>query len=348
MKKKLKFLITVFSVCVVSAMLFTGCNVTESIKQKIEQSRCEHEFDAGEVSKEASCENVGEKTFTCTLCGYEEAEYIPATGHVWQKVNEVSPTCTQVGYTEGIRCVVCNKDFIACAEIPMLEHSPLTINGYSSTCTEEGLSDGSYCSVCNEVLTAQEIIPASGHQLVTMPGYSETCIDSGLTDGQKCDICNEIFVEQVNIPAKGHLDEDKNCICDVCNFELPATTHMTEVTVEQGEVVVGNWYRIYRSATDGTRFYNFFLSDGTQFMAYSILTSSQYKFNYIFKSGPFGTLEGMKVVVTDDYIDVYLEEGTYILLDKGEPTTITCTIDKDTTITGFTSGEVFRLVEADE
>lgn len=54
--------------------------------------KANHTFGAGEVTKEPTEEENGEKTFICTVCGYKKAESIPALEHthkfdnnVWEK-----------------------------------------------------------------------------------------------------------------------------------------------------------------------------------------------------------------------------------------------------------------------
>lgn len=194
MNKKIKFL--TFALTAVTLFSFCGCNM----KDKIIQTRCEHEMNDGEVMKPATCENVGEKLLTCALCGYEETEYIPATGHMWQKVEEAAPTCMQVGNTDGVICLTCHEYFITPAKIPALGHIDVMDTGYAPTCTEMGLTDGSHCSVCNEVITVQEKIPANGHNIVTVTGKAATCTETGLSDGKYCSVCNEIFEQQVILP----------------------------------------------------------------------------------------------------------------------------------------------------
>ncbi len=51
----------------------------------------EHSWDEGKITKEAGCEEDGEKTFTCKVCGAVKAEAIPAAGHdygEWTKLDE--------------------------------------------------------------------------------------------------------------------------------------------------------------------------------------------------------------------------------------------------------------------
>ena len=59
-----------------------------------------HSWDAGVVTREATEDADGEKTFTCTLCGETKTEPIPKLNHVHNHTAVVTdPTCTEGGYT---------------------------------------------------------------------------------------------------------------------------------------------------------------------------------------------------------------------------------------------------------
>ena len=55
--------------------------------------KCVHKWDEGKVTKEATCTEAGEKTFTCEKCGETKTEVIPAKGH---------------DYLDGV-CTVCGE-----------------------------------------------------------------------------------------------------------------------------------------------------------------------------------------------------------------------------------------------
>ena len=57
-----------------------------------------HTYDGGTVTKKADCEEAGEMTYTCTICGEKKTEVIPATGHSFSKWTTVTPpTLTEDG-----------------------------------------------------------------------------------------------------------------------------------------------------------------------------------------------------------------------------------------------------------
>ena len=93
----------------------------------------EHSWNDGEVTKEPTCKDEGEKTYTCTICGETKTETI-SKSH-------------QHGETE-IR------------------------NAKEATSTEDGYTGDTYCKVCEEKIASGELIPAKG-QTPTEPEPTE-------------------------------------------------------------------------------------------------------------------------------------------------------------------------------
>ena len=94
-----------------------GCDAT-----KTEESQHTHTYGEGVVTREATCGEPGVLTRTCTICGRQVEEQIPATGqHSWQQTEHVDP---QVG-AEGrnvYTCTVCGQTYSEA--IPALEPAP--------------------------------------------------------------------------------------------------------------------------------------------------------------------------------------------------------------------------------
>lgn len=340
MKRKIKTLITAFAVCAVSAfaVMASGCM---GVPEWLEQARCMHKWNDGEVTKEATCEDVGEKTVTCTLCGYEDIEYIPATGHAWINTDAVEPTCTQVGQMAGIRCATCAEWFIEATEVPATGHIDVTDTGKAATCTETGLTDGSHCGVCNEILTAQEEIPANGHNVVTVAGKEPTCTEAGLTDREVCETCGVTLVEQEEIPMVACADEDGDGYCDMCNIIMPlAEGTYTEVAATAGETVGGNWYRIYYPTEQGivgivltaririeewnASFDLSVVVERNYANSIAIAIGSMTYAEYIYKDNSL-----IKICEGNGYYDVYFGEGSFAEEDfKFPPSTVDLTMEE--------------------
>ena len=83
--------------------------------------RTEHSWDAGEITKQASCKETGIMTYTCTDCSQTKTEDIPLSAHVygeWMTKRESS--CTEQGERERI-CSVCQKS--ETEALPLAAHS---------------------------------------------------------------------------------------------------------------------------------------------------------------------------------------------------------------------------------
>lgn len=59
-----------------------------------EGTGCEHSWDGGTVTSEATCTEDGVLTYTCTICGGTKTETIEATGHTWD--GNVCSSCGSV------------------------------------------------------------------------------------------------------------------------------------------------------------------------------------------------------------------------------------------------------------
>lgn len=156
-----------------------------------------HTWNDGIVTKEPTCTEAGEKTYTCT-CGDTKTEPIKALGHDLKETVITEPTCGTAGSKE-VTCSRC--DFKDTKELPATgEH---TYGDWvivtEDTCTEDGLRTQT-CTVCGDVL--EEVIKATGHTFgewtVTTPA---TCDTEGQEE-RTCESCKEI--ETRTIPALGH------------------------------------------------------------------------------------------------------------------------------------------------
>ena len=226
-----------------------SCSVCGTvIKAQTEIPAKGHSWNEGEITTSPTCENVGVKTYTCTVCNATKAEAIDATGHTPVEVAEQPATCTEAGHKAGTKCSVCGATISGMEEIPATGHTEVVDTAVEATCTKTGLTEGKHCSVCNAVIKAQEVIPAKGHTEVIDTAVAPTCTEPGKTEGKHCSVCNTVLVAQEVIPAKGHtevIDEaiEATCTtpgktegkhCSVCNevivaqTEVPAKGH-TEV-----------------------------------------------------------------------------------------------------------------------
>ncbi len=103
-----------------------------------------HSFDEGVVTKEATCDETGTMTFTCS-CGETKTEVVPALGHNFGEwVAEVPATFSSTG-TKGYKtCDRCNKSFDADGneitefEIPVATELTIDFNNPNRTTDNDG------------------------------------------------------------------------------------------------------------------------------------------------------------------------------------------------------------------
>lgn len=96
--KKLLILILAFALLV---CLCACGDTTNDPTNAPTDAPCTHAYEET-VTKEPTCVEVGEKTFTCTQCGDSYTEEMPLAEHTWIDAICVAPkTCSVCGATEG-------------------------------------------------------------------------------------------------------------------------------------------------------------------------------------------------------------------------------------------------------
>lgn len=198
---------------------------------------CEHTYDEGVVTKEPLCDELGVKTFTCTLCGDTYIEDIPFTGHNFSELLSVTdPTCTEQGYS----LYICH-----CGEIIEREFKDALGHDWgdwtvSKDATEE--EEGEEKRICNRCeIEETNILPKKEHEhvydtIVTEP----TCEEKGYTTYIcKClDTYTDNYVDELGHnwgnwevtkePTETEVGEKKRT-CGRCQEEeteeVPVTTH---------------------------------------------------------------------------------------------------------------------------
>ena len=179
------------------------CSVCgEVIEAQTEVPALGHNWDAGKITKAATCTETGVKTYTCTRCQKTKTEEIKATGHKEVKDAAVAATCEKAGKTEGSHCSVCGKVIKAQKEVPVLGHNwdagKIT---KAATCTETGVKTYT-CTRCQKTKT--EEIKATGHKEVKDAAVAATCEKAGKTEGSHCSVCGKVIKAQKEVPVLGH------------------------------------------------------------------------------------------------------------------------------------------------
>ena len=185
-----------------------------AVISKTEDNICkEHKWDAGVVTKEATCTEAGEKTYTCEVCKETKTEVIAAKGHTYRTEWTVDKeaTCTEAG-SKSHHCTVCDAKSDE-TEIKAAGHKwNEGVVTKESTCTEAG--EKTYtCEVCKETKT--EVIAAKGHTYST-----EWTVDKEATTtepGSKshhCIVC-DVRADVTEIPVIKENETEENTGIDV-------------------------------------------------------------------------------------------------------------------------------------
>ena len=170
-----------------------------------------------------------------------------------------------------------------------------------------------------------------------------TCTEKGKVE-KICSDCGK--VETVTTKKLPHVDENGDKTCDVCGNSISGNTsgntttsvieEIVEVPVENGEIAVGNTYRIYLidSVSGGLS-----LSNVSPRFIYVL----GYESSDIFFSGPLYYCEGLKIEKTSEYMDITIQAGTYNFIKVADSTLGgTFTIEENTTVLSATDN-VYRL-----
>ena len=158
-----------------------------------------HSWNAGEITKNTSCKEEGNKKYTCTVCSEIKNESIAKTNNHsfgdWN--NTKNPSCTEVG-TKTRTCLICQKQ--ETADIVATGHS---MGDWTTTtepkCTNSG-TETRKCTKCSYAETRS--IDALGHSF-SSPSVTKqpTCTETGVESG-KCSRCGQTTTN--TIKEKGH------------------------------------------------------------------------------------------------------------------------------------------------
>ena len=156
------------------------------------------------VTKEATCEQAGERTYTAIFINkafaqQTKTEEIQALGHDYKKViykwSPANSECTAER--------ICTRDETHKETEKVKATSKVTKD---PSCNEKGVMTYT-AQFKNEFFETQKVtenIPKRKHIIEIDARIEPTCEQSGKTEGKHCNICNKVFVAQENIPALGH------------------------------------------------------------------------------------------------------------------------------------------------
>ena len=199
-----------------------------------------HSWDEGEETTAPDCENSGLRSYSCSVCGAEKTENIPALGHEPELRNEKAASCTEPGYTGDSYCKRCGVQLSQGEEIAQLAHEYTEAVGElhlarAATCTESAVYYVS-CRNCGangtETFSAGEPL---GHLWdndcdtdCNRCGLTrETSHAPDLTVWQKdagghwhvCTSCGEQLDYAAHTPGAEATEESAQ-VCTVCGYEI--------------------------------------------------------------------------------------------------------------------------------
>ena len=199
-----------------------------------------HSWDEGEETTAPDCENSGLRSYSCSVCGAEKTENIPALGHEPELRNEKAASCTEPGYTGDSYCKRCGVLLSQGEEIAQLAHEYTEAVGElhlarAATCTESAVYYVS-CRNCGangtETFSAGEPL---GHLWdndcdtdCNRCGLTrETSHAPDLTVWQKdagghwhvCTSCGEQLDYAAHTPGAEATEESAQ-VCTVCGYEI--------------------------------------------------------------------------------------------------------------------------------
>ncbi len=204
-----------------------------------------HTWDEGKVTKEPSCKEEGEKTYTCTVCGATKTEVLPKTdNHVWDegKVTK-EPSCKEEG-EKTYTCTVCGAtktEVLPKTDNHVWDEGKVT---KEPSCKEEG--EKTYtCTVCGATKT--EVLPKTDNHVWDEGKVTKE--PSCKEEGEKtytCTVCGATKTEVLpktdnHVWNDGEVTKEPSCTeagektftCTVCGATksetIPATGHDYEV-----------------------------------------------------------------------------------------------------------------------
>lgn len=90
--------IAIGSMVALLCVILTGCG------------KCEHEYDNGVITKESTCTEEGEKTFTCSLCEETKTESVAKKSHAYKEEITKEPTFEEEG-EKTFTCEDCGDSY---------------------------------------------------------------------------------------------------------------------------------------------------------------------------------------------------------------------------------------------
>ena len=156
-----------------------------------------HSWDNGEITKEPTCKEEGEKTFTCSICGNTKTEKVSTTDHQHMEIrNQKNPTCKEAGYSGDTYCADCGVKISSGKTIAKTKNHNWDggVITTEPTCTERGEKTFT-CTICGNTNTKK--VNATGHSYGAYKVVKEPTNKRKGLKAKTCSVCGKIVYEAI-------------------------------------------------------------------------------------------------------------------------------------------------------
>ena len=177
----------------------------------------EHVWNDGEISKDSTCTEAGEKVYTCKVCGETKTEEVAALGHDYSDEWTVDKeaTTTETG-SKSHHCKVCG-DKTDVTIIPMIKADvSINVEVVKKEDTPDTTIEGSNNEIINSVFTEEEIKAFKNGVKVEVT-IDINNIENKVTDSDKKLIDNKLKADEkigtiLDIVLNKNVDGNKNSV----------------------------------------------------------------------------------------------------------------------------------------
>ena len=157
----------------------------------------DHSWNQGEITKEPTCKEEGEKTFTCTICGNTKTEKVSTADHQHMEIrNQKNPTCKEAGYSGDTYCADCGVKIFSGQTIAKTKNHNWDggVITTEPTCTERGEKTFT-CTICGNTNTKK--VNATGHRYGAYKVVKEPTNKRKGLKSKTCSVCGKIVYEAI-------------------------------------------------------------------------------------------------------------------------------------------------------
>ena len=157
----------------------------------------DHSWNQGEITKEPTCKEEGEKTFTCSICGNTKTEKVSTADHQHMEIrNQKNTTCKEAGYSGDTYCADCGVKISSGKTIAKTKNHSWDggVITTEPTCTERGEKTFT-CTICGNTNTKK--VNATGHSYGAYKVVKEPTNKRKGLKSKTCSVCGKIVYEAI-------------------------------------------------------------------------------------------------------------------------------------------------------